>query len=108
MCPARDFNFTKQQQVALKLQRLDGQSEGQYAWWTIVSLVLQADSSAAGAWRLNPLMNSWVAEKVAWLTDKGMLQGLPHPCQQASCFSSRRAWHRSALPTAAARRALKP
>lgn len=43
----------KQQQVAVKLQKLDSAGEGQYAWWAIVSIVLQAKAAKAGH---DPLM----------------------------------------------------
>jgi hypothetical protein len=48
-CPGRrEFDFPKQQAVALKLQRLAGPSEPRYTWWAIVSLLLQARPAASG------------------------------------------------------------
>ena len=45
---SRELDFAKQQQVAIKLQRLDVKSEKQYTWWAIVSLLQQAQAVAAG------------------------------------------------------------
>lgn len=44
----RDFDFVKQQQVALKLQKLDSSKAALYAWWGVVSLVLQARAAKTG------------------------------------------------------------
>ena len=40
MPACREFNFVKQQQVALKLHKLTGHD--QYMWWIILSITLQA------------------------------------------------------------------
>ena len=44
----RDGDFVKQQQVALRLQKLDSPKAHLYAWWVIISLVLQARAAKAG------------------------------------------------------------
>ena len=44
----RDFDFVKQQQVALRLQKLDSSNATLYAWWGIVSLILQARAAKSG------------------------------------------------------------
>ena len=46
----------KQQQIALKLQKLDVKDAGLYAWWGVVSLVLQANTAASGATDSRPHM----------------------------------------------------
>jgi len=48
----RAFNFTKQQQVSVKLQRLHPHDPAllrKNIWWTIVSLALQARAARLGA-----------------------------------------------------------
>ena len=42
----RALDFVKQQQTAMKLHRLD-RSRGDYLWWIVTSLVLQARASGA-------------------------------------------------------------
>ncbi|KAK9804253.1 hypothetical protein WJX72_003568 [[Myrmecia] bisecta] len=44
----REFNYVKQQQVAMQLHRLAGQHKPSFAWWAIASLVLQARAALAG------------------------------------------------------------
>lgn len=44
----RDFDFAKQQQVAMKLHRMGGPEADSCLWWAVVSLVLQARSAPAG------------------------------------------------------------
>ena len=39
---AKDLNFVKQQQVALKLAKLHPQESDKFNWWAVASLALQA------------------------------------------------------------------
>ena len=45
---AGDGDYVKQQQVALRLQKLDAPNANLYAWWVIISLVMQARTAKAG------------------------------------------------------------
>lgn len=44
----RSFNFSGQQQQAMKLHKLAGSNDDQYIWWSIVSLGLQAKAASQG------------------------------------------------------------
>lgn len=44
----RDFDFAKQQQVAMKLHRMGGLEAESCLWWAVASLVLQARAAPAG------------------------------------------------------------
>ena len=44
----RDFDFAKQQQVAMKMHRLGGSEAESCLWWAVTSLVLQARAAPAG------------------------------------------------------------
>ena len=44
----RDFDFAKQQQVAMKLHRMGVPEAESCLWWAVTSLVLQARAASAG------------------------------------------------------------
>lgn len=47
VCVLREFDFAKQQQVALKLHRAGGPDADSCLWWAITSLVLQAEAAGS-------------------------------------------------------------